>query len=377
MVPHFGHPENGLGAWSLWALALIFLAPILPLGWLLLRTARRHQRVAARFLERARDRGLSPPQGQLLLRIARRQGIRDPLTLLRSAARFDRCVHGNGRPVDRQTAPVVTRIRAALGFDRLLPGDRLRSTRQLSRGLRLTLRRAADDNDTGAPWVVESQDDGALVATPLIADAGGNGWQVGDRVDAEFRPGREETYAFATDVLAVDPTARRLLLRHTMRVQRSQLRSFFRLHAQFPLVLLVGEGTAPVHLEEATQLAGTAVDISGGGLCLRSPVAVAVNSQLIIDPAFVGPFPLAGARCEAVAAAEREGGVLLRLRFVDLSGEVEAAIVRAIYRRQLGVRETESGREDGPPSRRLHRAPAGAEDRARGSRRIRPSGVAT
>ena len=257
---------NELSGWAAWALALIFLVPFVPLAWGVVETWRRRRRVAARFRDYARDKGLSPAQSRLLLQVARRVGAGDPVEVLRSAARFDRCVHGNGRLVDRKTGQELARVRAALGFDRLLPGDRLRSTRQLGRGHHLLLRRAGEDAAAGSPCVVETQDDHALVATPLLADSheGVDSWQLGSRVEAQFRQGRGTTYGFVTDVLGAEPGPQRLLLRHTQQVARVQFRTFFRLRTQFPIVLLVGEGTAPGNQAEPSPLEGTVVDISGG-----------------------------------------------------------------------------------------------------------------
>ena len=379
MVAKFYLPGTGLAAWSLWALALIFLAPFLPMVWHAVEASRRRRRAAARFHHRARAKGLSPDQGRLLLRLARRQGAIEPVEVLRSAARFDRCVHGNGRPVDRETAGELARIRATLGFDRLLPGDHLRTTRQLGRGDRLLLRRADGADEAGVPWVVESPDEHALIATPLLADAdaGVNGWRAGERVEVQFRQGREMTYGFVTDVLAAEAASRRLLLRHTQRIERVQHRSFFRLSAQFPIVLLVGEGTPPRDVEGATRVEGSVLDIGGGGLCVRVPVAVPVNSHLIVDPAFAGPFPLAAVKCRVVATLDRGEEVHLRLRFVELASAVETAIVRSIYRRQLGVRETQPVRAGGTPAGDRTRASTRAAERAPGSRPLRPSGAAT
>ena len=366
MVAKFYLPGTGLPAWSLWALALIFVAPFLPMVWHAVEGWRRRRRAAAGFHDRARAKGLSPDQGRLLLRLARRQGAAEPVVVLRSAARFDRCVHGDGRMVDRKTARELMRIRAVLGFHQLLPGDRLRSTRQLGRGHRLLLRRPGLDAEDGALWVVEAQDDHALVATPLLSDllGGIDVWQPGSRVEGQFRHGTDSTYAFVTDVFAVEPEPQRLLLRHTQRVERVQQRAFFRLATQFPIVLLVGEGTAPEDSEQASRLEGTVVDISGGGLSVRVPIPPADGAHLTVDPAFAGPFPLAGIGCQLVARLERQDGVVLRLRFVEVSAELEGAIVRGIYRRQLGVGATsdpgQGGRSASPRSQAAARSPAGA-----------------
>ena len=338
---------KALNGWAAWALAVIFVVPFVPVAWGVVQAWRRRRRVAARFRECAREKGLSPAQTRLLLRLARRQGTGDPLEMLRSAARFDRCVHGEGRTADRKTARELTRIRAVLRFDRLLPGDRPRSTRQLGRGHRLLLRRAGFEAEPGAPWVVEAQDDHALVATPLLSDPHSaiDVWQPGTRVEGQFRHGTDSTYGFITDVLAVEAEAQRLLLRHTQHVDRLQQRSFFRLRTQFPIVLLVGEGDTPVHSQQTRRVEGTAVDISAGGLSVRCPEAPAQDAHLTVDPAFAGPFPLAGIRCDVVAAMESEGGVHLRLRFSELADQLETAIVRGIYKRQVRVGETPAGRD--------------------------------
>ena len=248
-------------------------------------------------------------------------------------------MHGDGRPIDRKTGQQLSRIRAVLGFDRLLPGDQLRSTRQLGRGHHLLLRPAGLAAEAGAPWVVEAQDDHALVVTPLLSDSSApiDSWQPGIRVQGHYPQGRDVTYGFATHVLGVELAARRLLLRHTQHVERVQQRSFFRLSTRFPIVLLVGEGAASLDLEQASRLQGTVVDISGGGLSVRLAETPAESAELTVDPAFTGPFPLAGVKCEVVAAVERDECVHLRLCFVELSGRVETSIVRGIYQRQLGT----------------------------------------
>ena len=334
---------KALNGWAAWALAVIFVVPFVPVAWGVVQAWRRRRRVAARFRECAREKGLSPAQTRLLLRLARRQGTGDPLEMLRSAARFDRCVHGEGRTADRKTARELTRIRAVLRFDRLLPGDRPRSTRQLGRGHRLLLRRAGFEAEPGAPWVVEAQDDHALVATPLLSDPHSaiDVWQPGTRVEGQFRHGTDSTYGFITDVLAVETGTQRVLLRHTQRVERVQHRAFFRLRTQFPIVLLVGEGAVPADRPATRRLDGTVLDISGGGLNVRVPEVPVVNTYATVDPAFTGPFPLAGVRCRVVTVLQRLDDADLRLQFVELPGKVEDAIVRSIYRRQQEVHRAE------------------------------------
>ena len=67
-------------------------------------------------------------------------------------------------------------------------------------------------------------------------------------------------------------------------------------------------------------------------------------ARVVVDPGFRGPFPLAGVRCQVIAGRKGPQGAL-RLRFVELSAEVEAGIVRAIHQRQLGLKQ--AGRQRG------------------------------
>jgi c-di-GMP-binding flagellar brake protein YcgR len=89
------------------------------------------------------------------------------------------------------------------------------------------------------------------------------------------------------------------------------------------------------NLKQATRVEGTMLNLSGGGLCVRLKEAQTETPQgvLVVDPQFRGPFPLAGLVCGLVSGEGRA----LRLRFVDLPAHREAAIVRAIYRRQVGL----------------------------------------
>lgn len=120
--------------------------------------------------------------------------------------------------------------------------------------------------------------------------------------------------------------------------ERVQLRDFFRWDTCFPIVLYAGarqDAAGRWDLKQAARVEGTMLNLSGGGLCLRLKEAPPETLQgpLVVDPQFRGPFPLAGLVCGVVSGE----GCALRLRFVDLPAHREAAIIRAIYRRQVGL----------------------------------------
>ena len=339
MIPLFPSPGPSVTALNVGLLVVLGLAPLVPLVRQALRAGRQRRRLAGRFHARAQAQGLTPAQSRLLWQLARQGGVKDPRVLLQAPAAFERCVSRGVARLNGQTAPELGRIRTVLGFDRLVPHQWVRTSRQLERGQRLVI---ASENGTPAAseWVVGARDEQALVASPLLEhpDCTWSAWLPGERVQVRFQRGNDATYGFATDVLAVEPQAQRLVLRHADRVERRQRRGFFRWDAPFAIVLFVPVQEGPLDREQAVRLEGTVVNISGGGLCVQLPEDVPPAARVVVDPGFRGPFPLAGVRCQVVSGNGAGPGGALRLRFVELSAEEEAGMVRAIHQRQLGLK---------------------------------------
>ena len=138
------------------------------------------------------------------------------------------------------------------------------------------------------------------------------------------------------------------------RIQRPCRRALFRWPTRFPVALLVIDGRQPRRGQagcagegshtaaEPQRLRGMGLDLSGGGLRVRVDEPVAPGTWLKVDPEFAGPFPLAGLLCRVVSSRQEAGHTYLQLRFVRLSADTEARIVRRIYQHQLGFALTSS-----------------------------------
>lgn len=307
-----------MGEWM-----LLLLLPALVLA---LHLYRRHRQRQAQFQRRAKDKGLKPAQRRLLWQLARQQQ-RNPVLLLRSASAFELCVGEYVRNEGKDSVLAeLGRIRLLLGFDQLIPGQTLRTTRQLVQGQTLRLWPAAEDTGQARDCLVVSVSEPALVLTPLTSAI--PTWNPGIALRACFQREQHAEYHFTTQLLS--RTRHSLSLQHAEQIQRLQTREFLRWDTAFPLTLLTPSrngGKQPVE--------GTVTNIGGGGLQVQVQEEVPAGTPVVVDPQHRGPFPLAGVKGRVVAGS-RTRGRALHIQFVGLHRQTEARIVRRIYQHQLG-----------------------------------------
>ncbi len=321
------------------ALLFLLLSPVFPLALYCTGKCRRNSELRKRFYEAAWERGLTSSQGRLLLRLARRNGLDHPGLLLSSLEVFDRCIGGwAARLVKRDPAAnaeifkELSRLRTALGFDEPVPGRPARTTRQLRCGQHLAIRADKAAPAPGATCVVVARDERAIVAAFLDREEhrGLKAWKPGGKVAVQFQPEKGKEYRFCTEILEVVSRTRSLVLRHSESVARIQAREFFRWDTSFAVVFLARQ--------DSQKLEVRVTDISGGGLGVLSAGPVLPGELVSVDPAYKGPFPLAGAVCEVVAVNQKGQLWSLHLKFVDLPGKQESGIIRTIYQHQRGMK---------------------------------------
>ena len=304
-------------------LLMLFLVLALLLALRLWHHRRKRQ---AQYQRRAADKGLKPAQRRLLWQVARQQR-RNPVLLLRCASAFELCV---GECAARKDSTALleelARIRIRLGFDHLPQDQPVRTTRQLPQGQTLSLWPQDADPAQATPCLVVSRDEGTLVTAPLLNNP--PTWKAGMPLSVRFRRAQDAEYRFATRLLAF--TSHTLSLQHADQVERLQVRAFFRWETSFPLTLLASVGHG-----QTRSLEGTVTNISGGGLRLRVQEGVPTGTRVQVDPAYLGPFPLAGVEGQVVSSSTEAQRGSLRIQFTDLPRKVEAQILRRIFQHQL------------------------------------------
>jgi c-di-GMP-binding flagellar brake protein YcgR len=388
--------EPTLFSQTVWYLFLSGLATIVILyliRWFRLRRRRRWEFEAA-----AHNAGLSAPQVALLYRIAHRRRMQSPPRLLSSPHVFDRQVGRYAEAIaarDRQHPELakIGRIRHILGFDEIDLDQSLTSTRQIDRGQTVMI--WVDENPDGLegslPWLVLERDEGALTLAPVLRE--GREPQVrlrpGQKLTARFWREGDTEYRFVTVVVAKSRSPHAVTVEHAT-LERMQHRDFYRIDVNFPADFLVVPlrdelegGAQDVHIDAAidlldrsdtetirvassvavddvtaeagapgsgtdggdrlagaTRVSGRVVNLSAGGLAVEVPVdgpLAGAETAWIIDPAFEGPFPLAGLTCVPLSTEASIDGRRIKMTFEKLPIPAEKEIVRGVYEHQLQV----------------------------------------
>ena len=88
--------------------------------------------------------------------------------------------------------------------------------------------------------------------------------------------------------------------------------------------------------ENAPRLEGRVSNISAGGLGMTVTGELPAIDKWLVDPAFDGPFPLAGVVCRVVGdRGEGDRHPALKLKFEELPTTVESEFVRHVCQYQL------------------------------------------
>lgn len=388
--------EPTLFSQTVWYLFLSGLATLVILY--LIRWFRLRRRRLREFEAAAHNAGLSAPQVALLYRIAHKRRMQSPPRLLSSPHVFDRQVGQYagaiaGRNRRHPELAKIGRIRHTLGFDELDPEQSLTSTRQIDRGqtVMVWVDENPDGSDAFLPWLVLEHDEGALTLAPVLRAGRVPEKQLraGDELSARFWREGDTEYRFTTGVIGKADSPHAVDVEHAT-VERMQHRDFFRIDVNFPADFLVvtsreelagsaddvhvdaaislldqsesdtilvepSEPAGDVNAEDgapeaatdgvdrlagATRVSGRVVNLSAGGLAVEVPVEgplAGEETAWIVDPAFEGPFPLAGLTCVPLSTEAAIGGRRIKMIFEELPIPVEKEIVRGVYEHQLQV----------------------------------------
>ena len=86
------------------------------------------------------------------------------------------------------------------------------------------------------------------------------------------------------------------------------------------------------------RLEGTLIDLSAGGVALRSTTALKEGELVTVDPEARTPFPLEGIACRVIhSARDPKGGYTHHLEFVNVDEAHRDHMVRQIDREQINL----------------------------------------
>lgn len=334
-------PRSGDMGWLGWAVVSLLVALLLGAVLTYIATGwRQRRRTRQAFYRAGLERRLSKKQVRELFDISRRHRMRDPLLLLTSLKVFDQ--HA-GR-LAAETAPGsgtmdrLAAIRRRLGFDAPATAQRFYTTRTLGRGQRLMV--WPHGHEAGfVHCVVVGRDERAVTAVPLrrTDDRLLSRLAPGDKVKARFWRDGDTEYRFRTQILEVVEETTTIRLCHAERLERVQLRDYYRIGVNEPIQLYVlPPGVEQVKADNVAAKAlelrdATLVDLSGGGLAVQVKSELPRHSEVVVHPDYAGPFPLAGAQLVQIEQTRRDRHWRARLQFVSLPDSVRDDLVAAIF----------------------------------------------
>ena len=366
ILPYFRPRSAELTPFVMSVLVLLCIGIVGLFTFHYIRIHRQRRQMQERFEQLALEKGLADEQIQFLLKIVRQSHMNNPLLLLNSVHVFDRQVGVyTERLAKRDPATSmlddIGQIRTALEFDHLPPDQPLRTTRQLQPGLTLMVWARKTEEEGSTPWLVVERDERAIEVVPLLKeDTSLSGLKPGDGLTMRFWREGDTEYHFDTDILEIEPVSRTVSICHASRIERLELRDFFRLEANFDITLLAyprveevtgeeGEATAEEGLleeegesieeefdpDQAPRILAEVLNLSAGGLSVLIHNALPPTSKVMVTPDFKGPFPLAGVTCQITRETQEPEGTHLQLKFVDLPPTLESELVRTIYQHQI------------------------------------------
>lgn len=315
-----------------WALSIVFFLVVGAIaGWLAYDAwrCRRERCGALRRLavETAAEKGMGPKEAALLERIVLDEGaMPGPRGFERHAETFLR----EGVP-----PATVESLRLQLGFDRARSGMPLVSTRQVDIGQDLTL---TDAENVWRAGVVDLDETALVLKIPAEAAAV---LRAGDAVKASFWRDLDARYFLQTTVRGVRTRPAPLLyLHHPAQIERFQDREHVRASVDWkiPVTKLSAEEFqravhSPVYSEsiEGRPVTVEVVDVSAGGLRLKSTPVFAVQDHVVVEVPSSERRPPNGhllVLARVVAADDR----FVRCEFLGLTQSERDEIHREILR---------------------------------------------
>jgi len=341
-----------------------FIALLVVLLWRGRITMRRREE---KFIHRtfkllSAEKGLAEDEEELLWRMARGEGLIDPLLIYSSISAFDKGVErelgsmGEDDPAREELAGSLEALRRKLRFDKPPLGWSLRHTREIPVGQRIRVGVKRDGDTRFCTCTVVEVDDRGIAVTSIVRSDQDLllGAAADETLYVRFWRRDDTEYKFRSHALErSDPDLDVVHLAHTDDLERVQRRDFFRLPAHLPVsVFAVPDADAaclaPAELRvrglERLPHKAMLVNLSAGGAAVRADATLEQEQYVMMDPEVRTSFSLEGIAGQVVRSESvQDGGYIHHVEFTNVSEVLRDRLVGQIDREQIKMARRERG----------------------------------
>jgi len=306
--------------------------------------SRRRRHDWASFRAMAQEKGLDRAQTNLARQMVRAARITRPYMLLASPRWFDRGVealmrdlqdtesYANRQQIDQQLGLLRRKLHFLAGY-RDMP---LATTRGIQPNQRVRLSAKTDSGERHIHAVVWDVTETEILLSWASDEPGRGQMTIGEDLTVYFWRENDAGYTFhsrATRIFSSPVSG--IALEHARRLERIQRRNFVRAPVTTPVAFTrVGRSpNAPLVSEPVYTLAGATVDISGGGLSMKTDAFVNIGDFLALRLALDSQTSLDALPAKVV---REEGGPLsgrtVHVEFVGITEKTREEIIRFVYK---------------------------------------------
>ncbi len=290
------------------------------------------------FSEFSRARNLNPDENELLKEILNHSELAQVDIIFQSPNIYEESLSTYiQKKIDAGTESTIPydslyNLRQKMGYSRIPNETHLSSSRQLNAGMWVSIKNIRGEYHK---CFVKSVDEKNWT---LSTKQGGFGeYKTDGPIHIWLIRNGDAEYRIETTVQSGQSNL--LVLEHSMKLHRKQLRNWVRVDVNLPCKAVVlnipetaDENEKPA-IKRGVQLEGRITDISGGGICLRVKAPLEAGSQLSLNFDLPGSS-LRGLLTEVLSSTpplNAEDTAVCRLKFKNIETAVQEKIVRFVF----------------------------------------------
>jgi len=225
---------------------------------------------------------------------------------------------------------LIRSIRRKLGFNIIPRGRPLSSTRQISAGQTMTIMYSLKLSTIIPQHTVlrENQEAFFKVDAPRIDIF--RTLSHGMKLRIKFFRASDAEYQFETEFLGYENEGKEMILKHTLDLNRTQKRQYFRVEVDIPVIYSIVSQFGSI---KAKNLKGWFRDISGGGVMLISNEDLSINDLIEFDFEPENKPLVRSLKAYVIRKSQTIYGPAFHLKFHNISEQERQIIIKYVFKK--------------------------------------------